>query len=64
MNKKNEKVIRCECGNVICVRSPSDGTITVKRQGRQIEIECAKRVTIICEKCQRETTIKAGEKTK
>lgn len=62
MNKKDEKVIRCECGNVICVRSPSDGTITVKRQGRQIEITNAERVTILCEKCQRKNTITGDDK--
>ena len=45
------KIERCECGNVICVRDPSDGNITVKKQGRIIEIVGADSVTITCERC-------------
>ena len=55
MEHKETQIVRCECGNVICVRNPSDKTITVKKQGRVIEIVSAESVAITCERCNRKT---------
>lgn len=59
--ENNTQIVRCGCGNVICVRDPADGTITVKKQGRVIEIVGAECVTITCEKCNRKTVFQKGE---
>lgn len=53
VNDDKNRVVRCGCGNVICVRSLSDGSVTVKRHGRTITVKGAKgvEIIIICEKC-------------
>lgn len=53
VESKTINVVRCKCGNVICVRSLSDGSVTVKRHGRTITVKSAKgaEIIIICEKC-------------
>lgn len=53
MDEKENSVVRCTCGNVICVRSLSDGTVTVKRHGRTITVKHSEKAKIIitCEKC-------------
>ena len=63
VENKETQIVRCECGNVICVRDPADGTITVKKQGRIIEIYGADSTEITCEKCNRKTIFK-GENGK
>lgn len=59
MNNNNTQLIKCKCGNVICVRCLDRNTVVIKKHGKvvTVEMENNPRVTILCEKCGIEAVI-------
>ena len=63
MENDRATVIRCVCGNIICVRDPHTDEITVKKHGRQVRIVSPyHRVVISCERCGNETAMSSESK--
>lgn len=58
------EIIKCDCGNVICVRSPAESLITVKHHGRIVRIGINAILIITCERCGKDTLIAPREKEK
>ena len=49
------EVLRCQCGRIVGTRS--GGAVSIKWRGRRVIIQDAAQITIVCEKCKKETKI-------
>lgn len=58
-NENNTQLVKCKCGNVICVRCLDRNTVVIKKHGKVVTVETKNdpRITILCEKCGIETLI-------